>query len=664
MIGIEPNTELEGFFFLALTCAIAATFVFYLLTWLLKERSQLGSPRIFRKADVFSPNHIPSKIDTIVIGSGIGASTCASSLAQSGQRVLVLEKHFRTGGCTHSFRSQDKTVEFDTGLHYVPKDMSDKTSRSGALMSFLSMGAQKFEAFPEDEPYDEVHIRKKLDQSNVSIYPFFSGKRRMVNEIIDLIDPQNTELKERVITFVNLCSDINSCFTALGLSRLLPKFLGFLTRDKVNRLMKLASMTVRDVQYAILNLGYTEDMLLDSGCPKAPEGPERDTLLKKVKGVLCHPIGDYAVQPREASIAAHGVTMSHYIDGAAYTKGPTQHISVHLASVVRSFGGEVLVDACVHNIITENGKAVGVVVCNNSAAQKNQDATTYTTIRAKNIVCGTSVFNLYTKLLSKNLPIVQKFLNTTERTIQPSNGHIFLFCNIRGDPEDLKLPRHNIWYFNDYDLDGAFDRYFENPTDIRPPTVYIGFQCAKDVTWRDRFPGQSNCILISDGLYEWFEKWKDKPARNRGDEYKAFKEKLSNHLLDILYEQVPYVKGKVASYELGTPLTEETYLSSYHGGSYGTKCTTDMFSLINRNWTTNSRTEVPNLFLAGSDAFLPSVTGSMYGGFLGACAVLGYARSTVLVHHIISHLAKEIQKEDPKTPALYSYWLAIQKLSK
>jgi phytoene dehydrogenase-like protein len=65
---------------------------------------------------VGSPNHIPSKIDTIVIGSGIGASTCASSLAQSGQRVLVLEKHFRTGGCTHSFRSQDKTVEFDTGL--------------------------------------------------------------------------------------------------------------------------------------------------------------------------------------------------------------------------------------------------------------------------------------------------------------------------------------------------------------------------------------------------------------------------------------------------------------------------------------------------------------------------------------------------------------------
>ena len=102
-------------------------------------------------------------------------------------------------------------------------------------MSFLSMGAQKFQGFPENEPYDEVHFPRGLDRSHVSSYPFFSGKRRMVNEIVGLIDPQNAKLKERVITFVNLCSDINSSFTALGLSRLLPKFLGFLTRNKVDR---------------------------------------------------------------------------------------------------------------------------------------------------------------------------------------------------------------------------------------------------------------------------------------------------------------------------------------------------------------------------------------------------------------------------------------------
>ena len=67
--------------------------------------------------------------------------------------------------------------------------------------------------------------------------------------------------------------------------------------------MKLSSMTVRDVQYAVINLGYTEDMLLEGGCPKAPEGPEKDLLLRKVKGVLCHPIGDYAVRYSEDFIS-------------------------------------------------------------------------------------------------------------------------------------------------------------------------------------------------------------------------------------------------------------------------------------------------------------------------------------------------------------------------
>ena len=31
-------------------------------------------------------------------------------------------------------------------------------------------------------------------------------------------------------------------------------------------------------------------------CPKAPAGPEPDPVLRRVKAVLNHPIGDYAVQ--------------------------------------------------------------------------------------------------------------------------------------------------------------------------------------------------------------------------------------------------------------------------------------------------------------------------------------------------------------------------------
>lgn len=123
----------------ALAVVSFAAFFVYLL--------RFPAPRkiVPRRPDHFRPDLVPTNLDTIVIGSGSGGSCCANLLAQSGQRVLVLEQHQVTGGCTHSFREQN--CEWDTGLHYVPKDMSDKTARAGAVMDFMTHGLQKFQAF-------------------------------------------------------------------------------------------------------------------------------------------------------------------------------------------------------------------------------------------------------------------------------------------------------------------------------------------------------------------------------------------------------------------------------------------------------------------------------------------------------------------------------------
>jgi len=93
------------------------------------------------RASAFKPEIVPEKIDTIVIGSGSGGCACANLLAQSGQRVLVLDQHpDRTGGCTHSFRLEG--CEWDTGLHYTSMGMSQKTCRPGALLNFMTKGKQ------------------------------------------------------------------------------------------------------------------------------------------------------------------------------------------------------------------------------------------------------------------------------------------------------------------------------------------------------------------------------------------------------------------------------------------------------------------------------------------------------------------------------------------
>ena len=70
--------------------------------------------------------------------------------------------------------------------------------------------------------------------------------------------------------------------------------------------------------------------------------------------------------------------------------------------------------------------------------------------------------------------MVKKFHDPNKRSIRQSNGHVFLFCKIRGDADEIGLPKNNVWYFNSYDLDSAFDEYFANPT-VRCISIHMLF---------------------------------------------------------------------------------------------------------------------------------------------------------------------------------------------
>lgn len=121
------------------------------------------------------------------------------------------------------------------------------------------------------------------------------------------------------------------------------------------------------------------------------------------------------------------------------------------------------------------------------------------------------------------------------------------------------------------------------------------------------------------------------------------------------------MKGNVEYWTLGTPLTEVSYLASYHAASYGTKCDTNIFNRLNDKWTTNPRTSIPGLYMAGSDAFLPAVCGAMYGGLLGAVSILGYGGTLRMVFAFLSEFADNLQEGNPKMDRVTAYFTAFKK---
>ena len=95
------------------------------------------------------PNH---DADVIVIGSGMGGLATAALLARlHGRKVLVLERHYRAGGFTHTFTRRGGFA-WDVGVHYV-----GEMGRPGMMrdaMQVATGGAVRWSPMPET--YDRL----------------------------------------------------------------------------------------------------------------------------------------------------------------------------------------------------------------------------------------------------------------------------------------------------------------------------------------------------------------------------------------------------------------------------------------------------------------------------------------------------------------------------
>jgi all-trans-retinol 13,14-reductase len=503
------------------------------------------------------------KFDAIVIGSGIGGLVTAAMLSRHGrQRVLVLERHYRAGGYTHTFTRPG--YEWDVGVHYI----GQVGERGGLRHVFdrLTDGRLKWASLPE--VYDSIELGERR-------YPLVAGTRNFVDTLAERF-PRQREVIERYVQLLKQTARSNSTYY---LSRALPGVLaGALGWATGRGFAKLAGRTTWDV---LRELTDDEELI----------------------AVLTGQYGDHGLPPRRSSFAIHAAVAAHYLGGGSYPVGGSSEIARGLAPLIEEAGGQVCVSAPVASIVVEGGKAVGVRLESGE------------TLFAPRIISDAGAANTFGRLV----PEAERPAAWTRAlsTVTPSVSYLSLYLGYEATDAALGLTGTNLWLYPDERHDENYERFAEDP-DAPFPLVYCSFPSAKDPDFQRRHPGHATIDVITMARWDWFTRWQDTRWHKRGADYEALKARFAERLLEVLHRRLPQLKGREAHVELSTPLSTAHFSGHPRGELYGLDHTPARFSLPLR-----ARTPLSGLFLTGADIATCGVAGALLGGLITAGSILG-----------------------------------------
>lgn len=526
---------------------------------------QAPKPSTIRIGRRYRASRLEGPYDAIVIGSGIGGLTTAACLSRFGKKVAVLEQHYTAGGFTHSYSRNG--YEWDVGVHYIG-DMGSATTLGSKLFAHIGDGSLQWAAMAED--FDHIYLGDTR-------YTLSAGKAAYRAGLIEQF-PDETEAIDKYLRYIKSVRDTLRLFT---MEKILP---GPAARVMQKQLQKrqppFFNLTTREVLEQIT---------------------DNQTLI----AVLCGQWGDNGLPPARSSFIIHCMIAQHYMNGGFYPVGGASRIAESIIPAIQRSGGDVFTYASVEQIVIENGKAVGVTMADGEC------------IRAPLIISNAGVLNTFQKLLPPSSPHYDRYQQATTQ-VQASMASLCLYIGLKDSAENLELPRSNLWIYPSENYEAELAKQTGNP-DSALPMVYISFPSAKDPDFSRRYPGRATIEIVAPGPYEWFAQWADKPWGKRGDDYDALKEKLSQKLLEKLYQKLPHLRGKIDYYELSTPLSTDYFCRYSHGEIYGLNHDPERFK---QSWL-KPKTDIPGLYLTGQDIMTCGVVGAMVGGLLTAINTSG-----------------------------------------
>jgi phytoene dehydrogenase-like protein len=513
------------------------------------------------------------RYDAILIGSGIGALTSASLLAQlGGKRVLVLERHFKVGGFTHDFTRKGK-YSWDVGVHYVGEMAEGGMPR--AMFDLITAGGVTWKKLPET--YDS------FDYPDGS-FAARAGRERFRDDLIARF-PHERDAIERYLADGERAA---AWFSRYSMSLALPRQLSWLA----------PLFRARGAGLALTTTGrYLERTIADP----------------TLRGLLASQWGNYGLPPAESAFVTHAMLAAHYLDGGYYPVGGAGTIADSIVPIVEAQGGAVLVNRHVERILVENGRAVGVEVTHRRGKRSSRER-----YLADVVISNAGSHATYTRLLPpEHRP---PFAADLDR-LATGTSNVTLFLGLKDDPRTVGLGGGNRWIYDGYDHDAIWDRR-NDLIEGEVHHAYLSFPSSKNPEARGH---TAEILAFMDA--EPFRTWAALPWKRRGEAYEALKKKVTDALIAFVEARWPGFAELIDYAELGTPLTTETFTGHRGGAIYGLPATPERF----RHPAVSPRTPIRNLYLVGADAAMHGILGSMMVSAAATGMVLGGVRGVMQV---------------------------------
>lgn len=487
------------------------------------------------------------KYDVVIIGSGLGGLLCANLLAMRGLKVCVLEKNKQLGGNLQTF-ARDKQI-FDTGVHYI----GGLAEGQNLYQIFKYVGLmEKLRLEKMSEGFDKIMI-----EGNETVYSHCQSYEGFVKNLVQHFP----EEKENIISYCN----------------------------KIIEVCK---------SYPLYNLiaNTTEGAIYKSNNESAQAVIASFTPNKKLQAVLAGNNILYAGDADTTPFHVHALIANSYIESSWKCVGGGSQIAKILSANIRKYGGEIIRNLGVNEIVEQNGcigfvqTANGRKVCGDYFISNINPAATL------NITSSKLIKGLYRKRITE-LP----------QTVSSFSVHIVL-KNKEIEYEKCNYYYHKqgqVWNLNQY-------------TESNWPLGY-GLYFTED---KNNKGFAATISILTPMRFDEVAKWSTTYNRvgheaGRGSDYEEFKNKKAEKLLQLVYERFPNLQQQIKSIYTSTPLTNRDYIGDVTGSMYGIQkdYRNPLKTMI------SPRTKIPNLFLTGQNINLHGILGTSLSAVL-TCVML------------------------------------------